>query len=353
MKLTRHITLDRKSALALEVGPAAFIVEARPVIVTVLLLLVTVVLATMAMTFGRIPLAPADIVAIVLGQGPGGSANQVVMNVRLPRVLTGLFVGAALGASGAVFQSVSRNALGSPDVIGFTTGAAAGALTQIVLFGGGPAAVTLSAIGGGIATAILVYLLSIKDGASGSYRLVLTGIGVGAVLAAFNGLLLVKGDLDDAIAANLWLAGSLDTRNWFHVYPVLLGCIILLPIAGWLARPLSMMEMGDDIARQLGIPVERTRLFAMICAVLLASLATGSAGPVAFVALAAPQLVRRLSGSKSVPVLSGAAMGACLLVLADLISQATPFHIVIPIGRMTGLIGGLYLAWLLTRSQRL
>jgi len=325
----------------------------RPLLVTLALLLAAAAIAVLAMTIGRIPLAPADVLAIVFGQGPGGSAEQVVRNVRLPRVLTGFCVGAALGVSGAVFQSVSRNALGSPDIIGFTTGAAAGALAQIVLFGGGPTAVAVSAVLGGVVTAVLVYALSVKGGVSGGYRLVLTGIGVGAVLTAFNGLMLVKGDLDDAVAANLWLAGSLNARTWLHVLPVAIGCVVLIPMVALLARPLSMMEMGDELARQLGVHVERTRLVAIFLAVLLASLATGSAGPIAFVALAAPQLVRRLARSRTLPVLSSAAMGACLLVVADLISQAMPFRIVVPIGRMTGLVGGIYLIWLLTRARRL
>ncbi|MBN8934526.1 MAG: iron chelate uptake ABC transporter family permease subunit, partial [Rhizobium pusense] len=143
----------------------------------------------------------------------------------LPRVLVAVFAGASLGVSGAVFQSVSRNPLGSPDVIGFTTGAATGALAQIVIFGGGPLAVALSAVLGGLVTATLVYLLSFKQGVTGGYRLVLTGIGAGATLNALNGLMLVKGSLDNAIAANLWLAGSLDARNWDHALTVVAGAL--------------------------------------------------------------------------------------------------------------------------------
>jgi len=352
MSFNRRTGPDGKPGFALASRHFSLAAEARPALVTAVLLLVALVAALVAMTIGRFPLAPLDVVAILLGQGPGGSAEQVVRHVRLPRLLTGFFVGAALGVSGALFQSVSRNVLGSPDIIGFTTGAAAGALAQIVLFGGVPTAVASSAVMGGLATAALVYALSVKSGVSGGYRLVLTGIGVGAVLTAFNGLMLVKGDLDDAIAANLWLAGSLNARTWQHVHPVMLGCLVIVPLAAFLARPLSIMEMGDDVARQLGIRVERTRLLAVFCGVLLASLATGSAGPVAFIALAAPQLVRRLTRSRGVPVVSAAIMGACLLVLADLIAQAMPFQIVIPIGRMTGLVGGLYLLWLLTRARQ-
>lgn len=346
-------SLDGKTGFAWIGSRVSFAVETRPALVIAGLLVLSLTLAVFAMTVGRIPLAPTDIIAILLGQGPGGSAEQVVLNVRLPRVITGVFVGAALGVSGAVFQSVSRNALGSPDIIGFTTGSATGALAQIVIFGGSAFIVSLSAIAGGLVTAGLVYALSFKGGTSSSYRLVLTGIGVGAVLAALNGLMLVKGDLDDAVAAHLWLAGSLNARNWLHAWPVLVGTILIVPLLGALARSLSLMEMGDDTARQLGVPIELVRLTAMVLAVLLASLATGAAGPISFVALAAPQLARRLTGSKNVPIYGAAAMGAMLLVMADLISQVMPFAIVVPIGRMTGLVGGIYLIWLLTRAKRL
>jgi len=305
-----------------------------------------------AITLGRIAIPFGEVLSTLAGQGDGGMRQQIVLNLRLPRVLVALFAGAALGVSGAVFQSVSRNALGSPDVIGFTTGAATGALAQIVLFGGGPLAVSLSAVLGGLLTAGLVYLLSFRNGATGGYRLVLMGIGAGATLNALNGLMLVRGDLDNAVAANLWLAGSLNARSWEHVFPVMGGCLLLIPAVGLAVARLGLIEMGDDIARQLGVRVERTRFAMVACAVLLAGLATGAAGPIAFVALAAPQLAVRLTGARGVPVASAAAMGALLLVLADLLTQLAAFDLVLPVGRVTGLVGGLYLLWLLTRPRR-
>ncbi|MCX8997369.1 iron chelate uptake ABC transporter family permease subunit [Rhizobiaceae bacterium BDR2-2] len=331
----------------------SFTVSPRLVAVTLLLVVLSPALATFAITLGRIHIPFADVMAILSGGGDGGIQQQIVFNIRLPRVLTAIFVGAALGVSGAVFQSVSRNALGSPDVIGFTTGAATGALVQIVFLGGGPLAVALSAVAGGMLTAATVYLLSIRNGATGGYRLVLIGIGAGATLTALNGLMLVKGDLDNAVAANLWLAGSLNARTWQHVFPVMAGCVVIIPLVGLAAARLALIEMGDDLAVQLGVNVERTRIAMIFCAVLLAGLATGAAGPIAFVALAAPQLVVRLTGSRGVPVISAAAMGACLLVLADVLTQIVPVRFVLPIGRMTGIVGGLYFVWLLTRSRRM
>lgn len=331
----------------------SFAISPRLVAVTLLLLALSPVLAAFAITLGRMHIPFAEVVAILAGGGDDGVRQQIVFNIRLPRVMTAIFVGAALGVSGAVFQSVSRNALGSPDVIGFTTGAATGALVQIVLLGGGPLAVALSAVAGGMLTAVIVYLLSIRNGTTGGYRLVLIGIGAGATLSALNALMLVKGDLDNAVAANLWLAGSLNARMWEHVFPVMAGCFLIVPLVGLAAAKLELMEMGDDLAVQLGVNVERTRIVMIFCAVLLAGLATGAAGPIAFVALAAPQLVVRLTGSRGVPVISAAAMGACLLVLADVLTQVVPFRFVLPIGRMTGIVGGLYLVWLLTRSRRM
>lgn len=331
-------------------GRYSLLLNPRLIAVGAALILAVMALGALALTFGTLKIAVGDVLQILLGNGSGVS-ERVVMNIRLPRVLTGIFAGAALGASGAVFQSISRNALGSPDVIGFTTGAATGAIAQIILFDGTPSQIAVSAVVTGLLTAAIVYLLSSNRG-GGGYRLVLTGIGVGAVLGALNGLMLVKGNLDDAISANLWLAGSLNARSWTHVWPVLCGVALVVPALALAGRSLTMIEMGDDLARQLGIRVESTRLTAVFLAVLLAALATAAAGPIAFVALAAPQLHARLASTSNLAVLGSAAMGALLLILADLVTQALPIGFTVPIGRMTGVIGGVYLIWLLTRSRQ-
>ena len=338
-----------RGARVMRLGPVSLLVRTRALLTTLVLLGLVAVLAAYALSVGTFRLHVAEVVQILLGNG-GGVGERIVMNIRLPRVLTGVFAGAALGASGAVFQSVSRNALGSPDVIGFTTGAATGAIAQIVIFGGSAVAVALSAVVTGLFTAAVVYLLASKGGRTG-YRLILIGIGVGSILGALNGLMLVRGDLDDAISANLWLAGSLNARTWVHVWPVLVGVVVLVPLVAVLSRRLSMIEMGDDVARQLGVRVERTRLSAVFLAVLLAALATAAAGPIAFVALAAPQLYGRLARMSDLAVFGSASMGALLLIVADLTSQLLPLGLTLPIGRMTGIIGGIYLIWLLTRPR--
>ncbi|GLQ72230.1 FecCD family ABC transporter permease [Vibrio penaeicida] len=322
------------------------------IMVASVLLFIIFTLSAYSMTLGKFNISMIQVVDAIVGVGEGGVKERVILNIRLPKVLTAVFVGAALGISGAVFQSVSRNALGSPDVIGFTTGAATGAIVQIVLFEQGALEVAIAAIAGGILTAIIVYLLAVKAGVVGGYRLILTGIGIGSILSALNGLMLVKGSLDSSMTANLWLAGSLHARTWIHVYPVLLGVCLLLPVMMILKRSLSMIEMGDDIATQLGIRVERVRLSMIFFAVVLAALATGAAGPIAFIALATPQLVCRLRQSQALSLFSSALMGALLVLAADILIQWLPFQASVPIGRMTGIVGGIYLIWLLTRSRQ-
>lgn len=309
-------------------------------------------LAVVLLGTGTLAFTPAEVVAALLGKAGNPLAERVIWSLRLPRIVTAACVGAALGMAGAIFQSVSRNALGSPDIIGFTTGAATGAIVQIILFGADPLAVALAAVLSGMATAALVFMLALKGRVTGGYRLVLVGIGVGATLSGVNTILLVASDLDRSISAQIWLAGSLTARSWSHAVPAALGLVLIVPVALLNARRLALLEMGDDAASQLGVPVERTRLAMVMAAVGLTAMATAAAGPIAFIALAGPQLARRLCRSPEVPLLPGAAMGAVLLLAADLVSQRVPSGLNLPIGLTTGLLGGIYLLWRLVRDKK-
>ncbi len=342
----------KNNEIICQLGTWSWIFSPKDIIIAFILFLLMISLAFFALTTGKFPIEFSTLIDIVVGQSEGGIKEKIVMDIRLPRLLTAMGVGAALGISGAIFQSISRNVLGSPDVIGFTTGAATGALLQIIIFNGTVVDIAISTLIGGMATALIVYLLSLKNGVMSGYTMILIGIGIGAILHAFNGLLLVKGNIDNAIMANLWLAGSLNARTWQHVYPTFIGLLILVPLIIFYAKSLTLMEMGDDMAQQLGVHVGRVRWVMIFSAVLLASLATASAGPIAFVALAAPQLVIRLSQSGKLPIVGSALMGSLLLLSADVLSQSLPINITMPVGLMTGVIGGLYLLWLLTRKQR-
>jgi iron complex transport system permease protein len=324
----------------------------RSVIVCLGLLMSTLIVSVILMGTGSLKIMPGQVFAILFGLSENPMAERIIFGVRLPRVLTAVLVGSSLGMAGSVFQSISRNALGSPDILGFTTGAATGAIVQIILFNAGPMETAAAAVGSGLLAAALVYVLAMKRHSSGGYRLVLVGIGVGAVLSGLNTVLLVMGDLDHAMSAQLWLSGSLNTRTWSHVAPAAIGLAMVLPLALMNARRLDMIEMGDDTAAQLGVDVERTRLLMVMTGVGLTAMSTAAAGPIAFVALIAPQLARRLTRSPRVPLVSGALTGAVLLLCADLLAQRLPLSLNVPIGLMTGIIGGVYLLWLLTRRGK-
>lgn len=303
------------------------------------------------MQTGTISFSFREVMAAVFGLSDNPQAGMVIHRIRLPRTVTAIGVGLCLGAAGATFQSISRNALGSPDIIGFTTGAATGAVAQIILFNAGPAATALAAIAGGLLAAAVVYALSVRGGVSGGYRLILVGIGIGAMLGAVNTLLLLKGNEDLALQAQMWLSGSLAARTWEHAVPVAAAVVLLLPVLLVQGRSLGLLEMGDDVARALGVRVEASRLTSMAAAVGLTAVATAAVGPIAFVALAAPQLAARLTRSVQVPLGTGALMGAALMVACDLLTQRLPMTVHVPIGLMTGLVGGCYLLWLVTRSR--
>lgn len=332
------------------IGGVSLLWRPRTALACLILLGAGIVLALLLLGTGTASLSFAEVFAALTGASDDPVASRVVQGIRLPRLLTAALVGAALGMAGAVFQSLSRNPLGSPDVIGFTTGAATGAIVLIVLSDAGAGQIAAGAVASGIVTALAVLALSGQQG--GGYRLILVGIGVGALLSGLNTVLMVMGDLDRAMSAQIWLAGSLSARGWSHVLTALAGICAFAPVVIVLARPLAAMEMGDDLAAQLGIHTGRTRLILVLAAVGLTSIATACTGPIAFVALAGPQLARRLTRSPAVPVLSGALAGAVLLLGADLIGQRAPFGLSLPIGLTTGLLGGLWLIHVLMTDRR-
>jgi len=325
-------------------------VDVRAVVTTLVLLLLVLGIGTMSLTTGDFPVPVADVVRSLTGRGDTGT-DFIVLTLRLPRVLTALLVGAALGLSGAIFQSLTRNPLGSPDFIGLTIGASTGALIVILVLNGGTTQIALGALAGCAITAIAIYLLAYSGGAHG-FRLILMGIGIGAVLDAFNSFLITRARLDEAIGAQRWLVGSLNGRGWEDVRPVALAVLILLPIALVHARQLTMLSFGDEAAAALGVPVERTRFTLFAVSVALAGVATAAAGPIGFVALAAPQVARRLTGTVGVGLVGSAAMGAFLLSASDFLAQRVLSDSQLPVGVATGAVGGVYLCWLLVHEWR-
>lgn len=332
----------------LQVGPVRVRLRPREWWTGVVLGVLLTIGAGLALMLGTIDLSAGQVLGALFGAGE----EQVVRTVsgrRLPRLLTAIFVGGFLGVSGSAFQSLSRNALGSPDIIGFTAGAATTAVIQIAVFGSGPGATALAALLGGLVTAFAVYVLARKDGVSGGMRLVLVGIGVGAIMSAITQLVLVRVAIGDAAVAQLWMDGFLVGRGWSHVMWLALAAIIVLPPMMLLAGRLRIMEMGDDIAIALGIRAERTRMVMIVLAVACSSVAVAAAGPIAFIALAAPQIVVRLTRGGSVQLTLSFLLGAILLVVADLASAHMNLGLRMPVGLVTAVLGGMYLIYLLAR----
>ncbi len=276
--------------------------------------------------------------------GSGDARTRFVLTeLRLPRLGLALSVGAALGAAGALFQSLTGNPLGSPDVVGFTTGAATGALVAILLLPAGTVSPGAGAVLGGAVTALLVLLI----GGTGP-RLVLVGIGLAAFGTSVNAYLLTRAEVTDAQNAAVWLVGTLNGRG-AQLSTVALLLVLLLPLALWCGRGLRLLENGELKAASLGIGIARQRAAAAVVAVALTGAAVAGAGPVVFVALAAPHLARRLTRIAAPLVATSALLGAVLLAAADLLAQRVVPGQQIPVGAMTGILGGVYLAVLLGR----
>lgn len=331
-------------------GDRAIRVHRRALIAGTSCVLLALAVGVLTIGSGDYPMSPADVLLTIAGRGDPAQAF-IVNELRLPRVVAALLVGAALALAGALFQSLVRNPLGSPDMLGFTQGAATGALV-VVVAGGSGAALAGGALAGGVVTGMVIYALAWRSGVHG-LRLVLIGIGASAILTGVNGYLLTRAELMEAARAVLWLTGSLDGRGWENVLPLLAAMAVLVPLVllGG-GRALRVLEMGDDLASGLGVRVERLRFTLLAAAVLLASLAAAVAGPVLFVALTAPQVARRLTRAPGPNLLASMCTGAALLVGADWVAQRLFDERQLPVGVVTGVLGGGYLVWLLVAERR-
>lgn len=341
-------------ALVLRRGPVSGRWRRRSVAVPATLLAVMAAFAVVNIGLGDFPIAPLDVLGVLAG---GGSDldRLVVLELRLPRTVTAILVGVALGASGAITQSLARNPLASPDVLGITAGASAAVVGVIVLGGisalaAAPGATPLAALVGGLTAALAVYLLAWRRGVTGM-RLVLVGIGLSAMLTAVTSWLLVAAELTDAARATLWLTGSLAAASWTVAAPLAVTVGIAGVVAAVATFTLGALRMGDDTARALGVRVETGRGTLALAAIALAAVAVAAAGPIAFVALVAPQVAMRLARSAGPPVITGAVTGAVLLLGADVVARLV-LPAQLPVGIVTAVLGAPYLLYLIARRTR-
>ncbi|MEU7856738.1 iron chelate uptake ABC transporter family permease subunit [Nonomuraea sp. NPDC049141] len=342
----------------LRVAGLSWQVRLRGVAVTLGGLVLLGLLMALNMRIGDIRMTVAEVLG---GTFDVNSANHfVIMELRLPRALTGALVGAALALSGAIIQSIARNPLASPEILGVTTGASVIVVAGVVASGSavGGASGLLSTLGipvlallGGLGGAAIVYALAWRRGLDG-YRLVLVGIGVAAVFTNVKYWLLTVGDVNDTGRAMVWISGSLNGRGWEHVVPVALALAVLVPLTLLGTRSLDALRFGDDTVTALGVRMNPARALMILAAVLLAAVATASAGPIAFVALAAPQIALRLTRSGQPPLLSSAMVGAVLTAIADLIARTVFSPIELPVGVVTAVLGAPYLIHLIWKARK-
>lgn len=329
----------------------SFTVRPRSLVVAVALLLLIVACFLVSLALGKYTVAVPDVITALAGAGTE-QVRLVVVDWRLPRALLSVLFGAALGLSGAIFQSLTRNALGSPDVIGFNMGSYSGVLIVMLAGGSGFLLIASGAVAGGLITALLVYLFAYQRGVQG-FRLIIIGIALSAMLGSLNTWIMVKADVAFAMQAAVWGAGTLNGVTWVEVWPSIALFAVFAVALAVLAPGIRQLELGDENAKLQGLKVERSKVWMIVLGVGFTALVTAAAGPISFIALAAPQLARRLtSAGSSIDLVTSALVGAALLSIADLIAQHALPGVSLPVGAVTVSIGGLYLVWLLARETK-
>ncbi|MFD9905287.1 FecCD family ABC transporter permease [Streptomyces sp. NPDC059063] len=338
----------------IRLGGMSFVWRPWIAFVTLVLTAATFLVFCLSISIGDFPIGLSQVIATLFGRGEQVD-EFIIMDLRMPRALAGLVVGIALGVSGAITQSVARNPLASPDILGITGGASVVAVFLVTVSGGATAAVVSSvglsaaALAGGLGTGLLVYLLAWRRGIDG-FRLILIGISVSAVMEALTTWLLVTADIKDVAKAQAWLVGSLDDRSWDEVWIAFWCALVLLVVVSCVAFQFKPLHFGDEVAAGLGVRYQAVRAVLLLCAVLLAAVAVSAAGPVPFVALVAPQVAMRLARCPTPPLAASAMTGALLLIGSDLVAR-TALPITLPVGVVTAAIGGPFLIYLLVRAN--
>ncbi|MFF7256228.1 FecCD family ABC transporter permease [Streptomyces microflavus] len=317
----------------------------------VILILAALVVAAFAATLmaGRTFYPPGDVLRVILGEQVPG-ASFTVGRLRLPRAALALGAGFSFGLAGVTFQTMLRNPLASPDIIGISSGASAAAAIAIVTLSLGEVQVSVLAIAAGLGVALLVYSLAFRGGVVGT-RLILIGIGISAMLDSITSYVLSQAAEWDLQEAMRWLTGSLNGATWDQTVPALVAAAVLTPLLLGQARNLSAMQLGDDTASALGVRVERTRITVIVAAVGLIAFATAAAGPIAFVAFLSGPIAARIVGAGGSLLVPAGLVGSLLVLVADFTGQFA-FGERYPVGVVTGVLGAPYLIYLIIRTNR-
>ncbi|AWB81248.1 ferric enterobactin transporter permease FepG [Corynebacterium yudongzhengii] len=348
---------------ALRVGPASMPINPRLLLCVALAGAVLALGVCYSVTQGEFQLSMGEVLAVFAG---GGSAIEraVVFDMRLGRAVVACLVGAALGFSGALTQSVARNPLASPDILGITNGASLAAVATIIFAGAGAGGVVeagattvmatvgipgAAIIGAGLA-AVVIWLLA--GSARGSVlKVVLIGVGMSIFLSSMTTWLLAYAQLDRAASARMWLTGSLNGRDWNHAGAPFVVVLVAVLVGGWLAFQLAALVLGPATAHVLGHRVGVAQAVQLVVAVILAAVAVAAAGPIGFIAFVSPHVARGLARTPTPPLMFSALMGAVLLLGADLLARVVlPWEL--PVGVVTAFIGAPFLLYIIVRVRR-
>ncbi|BDZ51077.1 ABC transporter permease [Frondihabitans sucicola] len=324
-------------------------VRRRSLVIGASLALALLVLSVLTLTLGSLGI-PLWQLPSALVSPPDARASFVLTILRGPRLVTALGTGAALGVAGALFQTVTRNPLGSPDVIGLGSGASAGAAAFTLLLPG-ILPTPVGALIGALSAMALVWI-GTGRGFSSPGRMILVGIGVSAMAVAFIQFVMTRVGQQQATTLAAYINGTLADRQWSDVATVGIPVLVLVPCALVLGRRLDLIEMGDELADSLGARSNPTRTLVILTAIGLATASVAAAGPISFVALTAPQVARRLARAPGAGILLSGLMGAVIMTFADLLVQQSPFGVQLPVGLLTAVVGGVYLGYLLVREWK-
>ena len=323
--------------------------KVRLSIAMISLIVLLLVLASLSLVIGNTSYSLPVVFRVLMGQEIKG-ATFAIGTLRLPRMLAGLLAGISFGMAGNTFQTMLRNPLASPDIIGVTSGTSVAAVFCIVILQISGPIVSIASVICGLLVATLIYLLS-KGGSFSGGRLILIGIGIQAMLNAVIQFLLLRASQYDVPAAMRWLGGSLngmvmkDIPGLFFVVLIFGSMIILL------GRYLKVLELGEQSAITLGLKTNQTRLLLMFSSVFLIAFSTAVTGPISFVAFLSGPIAGRIAGNGTSSAPLSGLVGACLVLGADLIGQFV-FDTRYPAGVITGILGAPYLIFLLIRMNK-
>jgi iron complex transport system permease protein len=322
----------------------------RQTLVVAGMVLVVLVAGTGALLIGAAGLTPGQAIAGALGLGDKGDVF-IIQKLRLPRIEAAVVVGAAFGLAGALFQSTLRNPLASPDILGISSGASLGAVTGLLALGMSGVALSGLAFAGAGLVALAIWLLAWRKGLH-SIRFVLVGVGFAYLCSSLVAWAMARAEENEAAGVLVWTVGSVSDIRGEQLALVAAGTLVLLVAVGVVSGSQGPLALGDDNARALGVHVDAARVGALLLAVALVALATSAAGPIAFVALVAPAIARRLVNDGGAALAASTATGAALTLVADVVGQHGLLGVAAPVGIVTGLVGAPYLLWLLATNEK-